>query len=60
MPRALKKMLGGGVMEESCTGHCSDSVDMRGWSFGLVLDGWRRERELTLVIEGCESSVERI
>jgi hypothetical protein len=52
VPRALRKMLGGGVIEESWVDHWEVSVDTRGWSFGLVLAGSRRESECTLVIEG--------
>jgi len=53
-------MLGGGVMEESWVDHLDVSVNTRAWSFGLVLTGWRRDKEWTLLIEGWDRSVERM
>jgi hypothetical protein len=47
-------------MEESWVDHWDVSVDTRAWSFGLVLTGWRRDKEWTLLIEGWDRSVERM
>lgn len=60
MPRAEKKMLGGGVMEESLGAHWVLSASMRGWSFVSALEGARRQMVCTLEMEGRERRVERM
>lgn len=64
VPRAEKKILGEGVMEERREDQVFVSSDMRGWSLGeeVAAGSWglRREREWMVEMEGCESSVLRI
>jgi hypothetical protein len=60
VPSAEKKMLGGGEMVESCEGHCSLSLETRGWSLGSLLGGWRRAMAWMLEMVGREMRVERM
>jgi len=59
VPRAEKKMLGGGVTEESFEAHSEVSAVTSECNFGSVEVGSRRAREWTEVIEGRERRAER-
>jgi hypothetical protein len=60
VPRALKKIEGGGVMDESLEDHVVLSASVTGWSLRSVVAGARREMEWMEEIEGRERRVERM
>lgn len=60
VPRAEKRIDGVGEMVVSWVGHWEVSVPTRGWSFGSVEVGARREMEWMAETEGRERRVERM
>jgi hypothetical protein len=60
VPSAEKKMAGVGVMDDTLEGQAAEEGSMMLCSFGAVAFGARRDRVYTLLMEGCESSVERM